>query len=58
MKDDNEVKFDWKTWHLISLLNDLIWEYYEDDFLDLQNQTTVMCRGSLNDHGGRDDPVF
>jgi hypothetical protein len=58
MKDDNEVKFAWKAWRLISLLNDLIWEYYEDDFLDLQNHAHLVYRGSLDDHMGHDDPEF
>jgi hypothetical protein len=59
MKDDNEVKFAWKIWHLISLLNDSIWEYYEDEFINMHRQhTNVLYRGSLNDHMGRDDPQF
>ena len=58
MKDDNEVKFAWKIWHLISLLNDLIWEYYEDDFLQYQQQTDVLYRGNLNGHMRGDDPEF
>jgi hypothetical protein len=58
MKDEYEIKFAWKIWHLISLLNDLIWEYYEDDFLQLQQRTHVFYRGSLDDHMGNDDPEF
>ena len=58
MKDENEIKFAWKIWHLISLLNDSIWEYYEDEFLQLQQHTHVLYRGSLNDHMGHDDPQF
>ena len=58
MKNENEIKFAWKTWHLISLLNDLIWEYYEDEFLQYQQHSNMLYRGSLNDHMGRDDPQF
>jgi hypothetical protein len=58
MKDENEIKFAFKIFHLLSLLNDSIWDYYEDDFLDLQNHANVMYRGNLNDHRGRDDPEF
>jgi len=58
MKDENEIKFAWKIFHLLSLLNDLIWEYYEDEFLQFQQHTHVLYRGSLNDHMGHDDPEF
>jgi len=59
MKDDNEVKFAWKIWHLISQLNDLIWDYYEDEFIEKHQQhTSVLYRGSLNDYIGSDDPEF
>ena len=58
MKDENEVKFAWKIWHLLSLLNDSIWEYYEDEFLQHQQHANVLYRGSLNDHMGGDDPEF
>ena len=58
MKDQNEIKFAWKIFHLLSLLNDSIWDYYEDEFLELQNHATVVYRGSLNDHMGDDDLQF
>ena len=57
MKDENEIKFAWKAWHLISLLNDLIWDYYEDEFIHKHLQDTdVVYRGSLTDFMRRDDP--
>lgn len=34
MKDQNEIKFAREIWNLISRLNDLIWEFYEDDFIE------------------------
>ena len=59
MKDENEIKFAWKIWHLISQLNDLIWDYYEDEFIKKHRQHThVLYRGSLNDYIDSDDPEF
>ena len=59
MKDENEIKFAWKIWHLISQLNDLIWDYYEDEFIKKHRQhTKVLYRGSLNDYIDSDDPEF
>ena len=59
MKDDTEVKFAWKIWHLISLLNDLIWDYYKNEFIKQNRQYTgVLYRGSLNDYMSHDDPQF
>ena len=59
MKDKNEIRLAWKIWHLISRLNDLIWDYYEDEFMKIHRQyTDVLYRGSLNDYMERDDPQF
>jgi hypothetical protein len=35
MKDQNQVNTAWQIWHLISRLNDLIWDHYEKEFLEL-----------------------
>jgi hypothetical protein len=32
MRDENEIKIPWEIWNLISRLNDLIWDFYEEDF--------------------------
>jgi DNA polymerase IIIc chi subunit len=59
MKDENEIILAWKIWHLISQLNDLIWDYYEDEFIQHHLQeTNVQYRGSLTDYMSLDDPDF
>ena len=35
MKDDSQVQIAWQIWHLIGRLNDLIWDHYEKDFLEI-----------------------
>ena len=41
-------------WTLIAKLNDLIWDHYEEDFIQYQKQEVVYS-GSLNDHLDNDD---
>ena len=33
MKTSSEVEIVWEIWHLISRLNDLIWDLYENEFM-------------------------
>ena len=33
MKTSTEVEIAWEIWHLISRLNDLIWDLYENEFM-------------------------
>jgi len=35
MKTSTEVEIAWEIWHLISRLNDLIWDLYENEFLNI-----------------------
>ena len=57
MKNENEIRFAWEIWHLISKLNDLIWEYYEDEFIDQHlKEYDEQYRGSLTDYMSLDDP--
>jgi hypothetical protein len=35
MYDQNQVNAAWQIWHLISRLNDLIWDHYEKEFLEI-----------------------
>lgn len=35
MKDETEVHVAWEIWNLIARLNDLIWDRYEEDFIDI-----------------------
>lgn len=59
MKDKIEIELAWEIWHLISRLNDLIWDYYEDEFMKKNRQNTrVLYRGNLKDYLKKDDFVF
>jgi hypothetical protein len=59
MKDEIEIELAWKIFHLISQLNELIWDYYEDEFIKKHRQNThVLYRGSLDDYMRRDDLKF
>ncbi len=35
MKTSTEVEIAWEIWHLISRLNDLIWDIYENVFINI-----------------------
>lgn len=35
MKNNEEVKFVWKLWTILVQLEDLVWEHYSDDFIEL-----------------------
>ena len=35
MKNENEIQVAWKIWKIIYRLNDLIWDRYEDEFIEL-----------------------
>jgi hypothetical protein len=35
MKDPKEIQTAWKIWNLIEELNNLLWDRYEDDFLEI-----------------------
>ena len=54
MKDKNEIQLAYTVWTLIANLNDLIWDHYEEDFIQLQKQE-VIYTGSLNDYLDNDD---
>ena len=34
MKDENEIQLAWTIWHLMTRLNELIWERYENEFIE------------------------
>ena len=54
MKD--EIQTAWIIWNLISRLNDLLWDRYEDQFVQQYlNENEVLYRGSLTDHMDCDD---
>jgi uncharacterized protein YeeX (DUF496 family) len=59
MKEKVEVQLAWEIWHLISRLNDLIWDYYEDEFIRKNRENTrVLYRDNLKDYLKDDDFVF
>jgi len=35
MKEPQEIRIAWVIWHLIFHLNDRLWDYYEEEFLEL-----------------------
>lgn len=34
MKEQNEIQLAWEIWNLIDRLNTLIWDRYEDEFIE------------------------
>jgi hypothetical protein len=35
MKEQNEIQLAWEIWNLIDRLNTLIWDHYEDEFIEI-----------------------
>jgi len=35
MKDQKEIQIAWEIWNLIEKLNNLLWDRYEDDFIEI-----------------------
>jgi hypothetical protein len=42
MKTSTEVEIVWEIWHLISRLNDLIWDLYENEFMYILEKNEYM----------------
>jgi len=42
MKTSTEVEIAWEIWHLITRLNDLIWDLYENEFLAILKKGVYM----------------
>jgi len=56
MKNKNEIQLAWNIWILISKLNDLLWDRYEDQFVQQHlKEDEVIYRGNLTDHMNSDD---
>ena len=49
MKDRDQIDTAWQIWHLISRLNDLIWNHYEKEFLELVKKNDPFKPGSQID---------
>jgi hypothetical protein len=54
MKDEKHIEFAWKICNLISELNDLLWDHYEERFIEQQKEE-VIYRGKLTDNFSSDD---
>jgi len=54
MKDKNEIQLAFTVWTLIAKLNDLIWDHYEEDFIQHQKED-IIYSGNLTDHMDNDD---
>ena len=35
MKDQREIQIAWEVWNLIEKLNNLLWDRYEEDFIEI-----------------------
>ena len=35
MKDQREIQIAWETWILVEKLNNLLWDRYEEDFIEI-----------------------
>lgn len=46
MKDEKEVQIAWEMLNLLEKLNQLLWDRYEDDFIDIDLQEDP-CLGPL-----------
>ena len=48
MKTSTEVEIVWEIWHLISRVNDLIWDLYENEFMYILEKKEYM-KSDLSD---------
>jgi hypothetical protein len=55
MRDEDEINVAWEIWNLISRLNNLIWDFYEEEFIELlkteygKSQTDSQKKTNLSD---------
>jgi hypothetical protein len=54
MQDEKQIQLAWNICNLLSQLSDLLWDHYEEQFSQLQ-QDEVIYRGSLTDDMNTDD---
>ena len=48
MKTSTEIEIVWEIWHLISRINDLIWDLYENEFMNILEKNEYM-KADLSD---------
>ena len=51
MKTSTEVEIVWEIWHLISRVNDLIWDLYENEFMNILIEKQRYIKPKLSDEG-------
>ena len=58
MKDGKEIQTAWEIWNRINQLNDLLWERYEESFLQiyLQEEEEKFLRTISAPTGEEQDP--
>ena len=44
MKDEKEIQTAWEIWNLINKLSDLLWDRYEEGFLDILKEEVDKTR--------------
>jgi hypothetical protein len=54
MEDEKHLELAWKICNLISELNDLLWDHYEERFIQQQKEEVIFC-GKISDNLGNDD---
>jgi hypothetical protein len=52
MTPQEELRMAWALWHMLSQLTDILWERYEDDFLELCIEMDRTSPGQFG-RGGR-----
>ena len=54
MEDEKHLELAWKICNLISELNDLLWDHYEERFIEQQKEEVIYTE-NLTDHLDNDD---
>ena len=60
MKTQKEIQTAWEIWTLINRLNDLLWDRYDDEFIeiDLQEEVDKSRNDCRTDTRPREDPCL
>jgi hypothetical protein len=48
-KDPSHIKTAWVIWNLLSRLNDLLWDYYEQEFLTILSKDDRTYQEQMQD---------
>jgi len=57
-QQEKQIQTAWEIWNLINRLNDLLWDQYEDSFLEIysQEEDEKFLRTLGLPRGGKTDP--